>query len=152
MGIAYGQVFGKKHYNVQPIAPDTSTVEGVEEFMRSSRLKSMKFVAENKPDEPMSGKRWTKGERDMLSREDITFADIADATGRSYDGVCKYARQNGFPCPPSRYKAGKPRSSNAWTQQEILYLFEGKLSNEEISQITGRSVKAVQVKRSKLGL
>lgn len=77
MGIAYGQVWGRKHNNVQPVY-----CEGEQS---QKQQKAEQRPQEEKPKK--SAERWTDAEIALCYDENLSIERISEMTGRTYQGV-----------------------------------------------------------------
>lgn len=68
MGVAYGQVWGRKHYNVQP--------EYHEEPV-AAKPQSKHYRA------------WSEDELGLIRNEDLSIEQISEMTGRTYNAVAQ---------------------------------------------------------------
>ena len=142
MGIAYGQVFGRKHDNIQPIYAEKPKPEKPHKAVTKGKT----YVKGN-----MAGKPWTIEELEMMYDESIPFTKIAKDTGRSYRSVADYASLHGFPTPPSRYK--NPESlARVWTEHDMEVIRDMSKNITEAALEIGCSCSTVHKKRKKLGL
>ena len=96
MGIAYGQVFGKKHYNVQPdpqIGPtDHRPCSAAAAAGRVQPKREVKC--------PFAWEPW---EIRLAADPTKTFDEISIETGRTRKAVMAYVRKHGFDTSKSRY-------------------------------------------------